>query len=128
MTAGAEPKRRRKRKRKTEYRPYANQTMLWDTRWTPNDDTFRDLLFYAVTEAGSVSSLSRIVGLKNRHLRRLLHGDHKAVSFRIADQILARSGVAYKLNELEWLTVEDLVERGIWKPQKVFGRNAGKGQ
>ena len=122
MTTGTEPTRRRKRKRKTEVRPYANQTMLWDTRWTPNDDNFRDLIFYAVTEAGSVVSLSRIVGLKNRHLRRILHGESKAVSFRIADQILARSGVAYKLQELEWLTVEELIERGIWKPQKIFGR------
>jgi hypothetical protein len=126
MTTGAEPKRRRKRKRKAETRVYANQRMMWDTRWTPNDDNFRDLIFYAVTEAGSVLALSRIVGLRNRHLRRILHGDHKAVSFRVADQILARSGVAYKLNELEWLTVEELVERGIWKPQRIFGRSTSK--
>jgi len=122
MTTGAEPKRRRKRKRKNESRPYANQRTLWDTRWTPNDDAFRDLIFYAVTEAGSVASLARIIGMKYRHLRRILHGESKAVSFRIADQILARSGVAYKLQELEWLTVEELLERGIWKPQQIFGK------
>ena len=124
MTAGREPNRKRKvkRGRVTERRPYENLKKLWDTRWTVNDENYRALIQVAVNEAGSIRQLAIIIGLKERHLRRILKGDSKAVSFRITDQILARSGVAYKLQELEWLTVEEMQQRGIWKPQPVFRR------
>jgi len=120
MTTGREPKRKRKRKRSPVTRPYANQRALWDTRWTPNTEELRALIGVAVREAGSVLALSRIINMKYRHLRRVYHGESKAVSYRICDQILARSSVAYKLQELPWLTVEEMVEEGVWAPQKLF--------
>lgn len=115
-----EPKRRRRRKRKREDKPYANQRALWDTRWTPNNEEFRALIEAAINDAGSVLALSRAIDMKYRHLRRIYHGHSKAVSYRIADQILARSSVAHKMLDLPWLTVDQLVEQGIWAPQKTF--------
>jgi hypothetical protein len=120
MSVGREPARRRKRKRKKEIKQYENQRKLWDTRWTPNTEELRELVGVAVNEAGSVLALSRIIGMKYRHLRRVYHGESKAVSYRIADQILARSRVAYRLQDLPWLTVEELVDQGIWSEQKTF--------
>jgi len=111
---------RYRRRRGPEYKPYNNLRLLWDTRWTENTEEFRALVRVAVAEAGSVAMLSRIVGLKQRHLRRILAGHTKAISFRVADCILARSEVAYRLSELEWITVSEVLDRGIWKPQKPF--------
>lgn len=115
-----EPKRRRKRKRSKEYRPYANQRALWDTRWTPNTSEYRELIDIAAREAGSMLALSKAINMKYRHLRRIYHGESKSVSHRITDQILARSSVAWRMQELPWLTVEEMVDQGYWKPQKVF--------
>ncbi len=115
-----EPKRRRKRKRSREIRPYANQRVLWDTRWTPNTEELRELVGIAAKEAGSMLALSRAINMRYRHIRRIFHGESKAVSYRIVDQILARSSVAYRMQQLPWYTVEQMVEEGIWKPQKTF--------
>ena len=113
-------RRSRQRKRSKEYKPYANQRALWDTRWTPNNEELRELIGVAVQEAGSVLALSRIINMKYRHLRRVYHGESKAVSYRIVDQILARSRVASKMRSLPWYTVEEMVEHGVWEPQKHF--------
>ena len=115
-----EPKRRRKRKRSKEIRPYANQRVLWDTRWTPNTEELRELIDVAKREAGSMLALSRAINMKYRHLRRVAHVESKAVSYRIVDQILSRSSVAYRMQQLPWYTVEQMVDEGIWKPQKIF--------
>jgi hypothetical protein len=115
-----EPRRRRKRKRKKETKPYANQRALWDTRWTPNTEELQTLISIAAKEAGSMLALSKAINMKYRHLRRVYHRESKAVSYRIVDQILARSSVAGKMRELPWLTVEEMVEEGIWQPQKLF--------
>ena len=95
-------------------RRYANLKTLWDTRWTPNTEEFRDLIWHAAREAGNRKRLAIIVGIKPRHLRRILKGEIKAVSFGIADRILARSDVAYKMIDLPWLTVDELIEQGVW--------------
>ena len=115
-----EPKRRRKRKRTQEVKPYENQRKLWDTRWTPNTEELRELIGIAEKEAGSMLALSRAINMKYRHLRRVAHGESKAVSYRIVDQILARSSVAYRMQQLPWYTVEQMVDEGIWLPQKTF--------
>lgn len=112
-------------RRTTGSRPYENQRELWDTRWTPNNEELRELIRYAVREVGSIRQLSKAVGLQtpsdhNRQIRRILKGEGKAVSYRVVDQILARSGVSYRIRELEWCTPEELVEKGIWKPQGTF--------
>jgi len=65
-------------------------------------------------------ALSRAINMKYRHLRRVAHGESKAVSYRIVDQILSRSSVAYRMQQLPWYTVEQMVDEGIWKPQKIF--------
>lgn len=106
-------------------RPYENQRELWDTRWTPNNEALRELIAYAVREVGSMRQLSKAVGFQtpsdhNRQIRRIMKGEGKAVSYRVVDQILARSGVSYRIRELPWYTPEELVEEGIWKPQGRF--------
>lgn len=112
--------RRRKRKRSQETRPYENQRRMWDTRWTPNTKELQELVGIAIRETGSALALSRAINMKYRHLRRVAHGESKAVSYRIVDQILARSSVAHRIRDLPWLTVEEMVDEGIWLPQKIF--------
>lgn len=92
----------------------------WDTRWTPNTEELRDLLQVAVSEAGSARALAGALPMKYRHLRRILNGETKAVSLRIVDRILVRSSVSDQILQLPWLTVEQLVEQGIWKEQKTW--------
>jgi hypothetical protein len=101
---------------------YANLRVLWDTRWTPNDEAFRDLLWMAIREAGSRKQFALIVGVKPRHLRRILNGEMKAVSYMLTDRMLIRSNVGYSIGTLPWLTTEELQEQGIWKPP--FGESA----
>jgi len=116
-TLGHTQRRKRRRKRSDATHPYANLRKLWDTRWTPNNEQLHELIWYAVREAGNRKKLAIIVGIKPRHLRRILDGTNKAVSFRVVDRILARSDVAYRIRELPWLTVDELTEQGVWKPQ-----------
>ena len=115
--SGHTQRRKRRRKRSDAPRSYENLRRLWDTRWTPNTEEFRALIWAAANEAGNRKQLAIIVGIKPRHLRRILTGKNKAVSFRVADRLLARSDVAYKMRDLPWLTVEELLEQGVWKPQ-----------
>jgi len=103
-------------KRIVRPRQYANLRGLWDTRWTPNNEEFLALVWSAVEEAGNRKRLAAIVGIKPRHLRRIIFGETKAISFAVADRLLARSDVAYRMLDLPWLTVDELVEQGIWKP------------
>ena len=97
-------------------RRYANLRELWDTRWTPNNEAFLELVWAAVEEAGNRRRLAAVVGIRPRHLRRIILGETKAVSFRVADNLLARSSLAYKMLDLPWYTIEELMEKGIWKP------------
>lgn len=106
-----------------ERQSYKNLQRLWDTRFTPNNEEFRMLVAMTVKEAHTLRGLSSIVGIKQRHLRRILRGDVKAVSFRVADQILSRSAVSYRLRDLPWLTADELLDQGVWKPQWGNPRN-----
>lgn len=114
---GLTQRRKRKRKRNDASRSYENLRRLWDTRWTPNNEQLQELIWLAVREAGNRKQLALIVGIKPRHLRRILDGTNKAVSYNVVDRILARSDISYRIRELPWLTVEQLLEQGVWKPQ-----------
>ena len=103
---------------------YSNLRTLWDTRWTPNDDEFRRILWMAIREAGNRKKFAEIVGVKPRHLRRILKGEMKAVSYMLVDRLLIRSDVGYMIGTLPWLTTDELQEQGIWKPP--FGESEGK--
>lgn len=114
---GHTQRRSRRRKRSDRTRSYENLRSLWDTRWTPNNEQLHELIWLAVREAGNRKQLALIVGIKPRHLRRILDGSTKAVSFNVVDRILARSNVGSRIRELPWLTVDELLEQGVWKPQ-----------
>ena len=112
-------RRKRMTKRQREDMTY-RVSKVWDTRWTPNNEELQELLNVAVREASNPHLLAQALGMRYRHLRRILHGDTKAVSYRVVDRILYRSSVSYRINDLPWLTVVQLVEQGIWKPQRIF--------
>jgi len=99
-----------------EDKRYNNLRTVWDTRWTPNNEEFRELLNAAINEAGNLRRLCLAIGIKQRHIRRIRSGHTKAVSFRVTDQILARTDVSYRILDLPWYTVNELMELGIWKP------------
>jgi hypothetical protein len=93
---------------------YENLKKLWDTRFTPVTDEIRELLVMVKNENdGSWDALAREIGIRTRQLRRI-RLKHKTVSLRTMDQILARSGYAYRLQTMPWYTVDELVEMGIW--------------
>ena len=95
---------------------YENLRKMWDTRWTPLTTEFREEVQRVIDEAGGIGSLGDIIGIRPRHLRRLIRGHGKAVSFRVADQIFSRSDRALFLLDLPWYTIEDLQEMKIWNP------------
>lgn len=95
---------------------YENMRRMWDTRWTLLTDEFRIELEKVITEAGGIGSLSEIIGIKARHIRRLRRGHGKAVSFRVCDQIFGRSDRSLFLLDLPWYTVEELQGMHIWNP------------
>lgn len=96
---------------------YNNLRNLWDTRWTPVTDEVKDLFKTAAREAESLTQLGEFVGIKPRHIRRVINGPAKSVSFRVADQVLSRSSVGHKVSELPWYTPQEMVELGFWKRQ-----------
>ena len=103
------------------YNPYRNLSHLWDNRWTPVNDQLLELLNLARLEAGGTKKrLAIYVGIRPRQRRRYFNGNIKAMSFRVADQIFCRTEIPHRLLELEWLTVQELLDRGIWHAQ--FGR------
>lgn len=94
---------------------YENLKGLHDTRFTPVTDEVVELMWLVRAEYGGTwQSLSAAVGIRPRHLRRIHNKESKAVSLKILDRILARSDYSYKLHSLPWLTVDDLMEQGIW--------------
>ena len=95
---------------------YENLRKMWDTRWTLNTTEFRSEVEKVIKEAGGIGMLGEIIGMRPRHIRRIIRGHGKAVSFRVADQIFSRSSRAMFLLELEWYTIEDLQEMKIWNP------------
>lgn len=96
---------------------YANLRAMWDTRFTPTGPQVLELLELAKAEAGGTwAALADAVGIRRRHMRRLYKGTFKTVSFRTMDLIMCRTDHVYRLLDLEWLTAEELMERGIWKP------------
>lgn len=117
-------RRRRKRKRKKEDLHYS-MLKATDSRWTPNNEQLHELLMVAVREAGNMRRLASALPMKYRHLRRIVNGDTKAVSLRVVDRILVRSSVSHRVRELEWLTAEQLVERGVWKEQQLWVPRGG---
>ena len=97
---------------------YNNLRFLWDTRYTPITDEVVELLFLLRKECGGTwREVSRITNVKLRQIRRIRKREHKAVSFRMMDQMFCRSRHLYRLLDLEWLTIEELLERKIWAPQ-----------
>lgn len=96
---------------------YNNLRNLWDTRWTPVTDEVKALFRVAVREAESLTALGSFVDIKPRHIRRVINGPAKSVSFRVADQVLSRSSVGHRVSELPWHTPQEMVELGYWKRQ-----------
>jgi len=97
---------------------YNNLRQLWDTRYTPNTPALRELMILVKAEYGGTwREVSELSGIKLRQLRRIYKGEHLTVAFRTLDAIFCRSNHIHRLLELEWLTVEELLERGIWRPQ-----------
>jgi len=88
---------------------------MWDTRWTPLTTELIAEVELVIDEAGGIGSLGEIIGIKPRHLRRLRRGQEKAISYRLADQIFARSERSLIMLELPWYTVEQLQDLGVWK-------------
>lgn len=97
---------------------YNNLRLLWDTRFTPITPEVQELLRLLHRECGGTwREVSRITGVKLRQIRRIRTREHKAVSFRMMDQLFCRSRHLHRLLDLEWLTIEELLERRIWMPQ-----------
>jgi len=109
---------------------YENLKKLWDTRFTPVNDEVVQLMWLVKSEHGGTwKDLADAVGIRVRHLRRIYNQKDKTVSLRIMDQIFGRSDHSYRLQQLPWLTVDELVEMGIWKmplPQRRLSERAGR--
>jgi hypothetical protein len=101
-------------------RNYENLRRMWDTRWTPNTRAFRYEVQLVIDEAGGIGMLGEIIGIRPRHIRRIIRGHVKAVSFRVADQIFARSERSIFMYDLPWYTVDEMQEMRIWNPP--FGK------
>lgn len=105
-------------------RAYENLKLKWDNRWTPVTDEVRQLIEQAITESGLPRRrFADNVGIKQRHLRRLLNqrddgsGYSKAVSLHLMDKILCRSSFSHRLHDLTWYTPQEMADLGYWKPQ-----------
>lgn len=105
----------------TESGAYRNLREMWDTRWTPLTPELIAEVEKVIDEAGGIGSLGEIIGIRPRHLRRLRRGHEKAISYRLADQIFARSERMLILLELPWYTIQELQDLGIWR--QPFGRS-----
>ena len=103
-----------------KHRNYENLRRMWDTRWTLNTPEFQENVQYVIDEAGGIGMLGEIIGIRPRHLRRIIRGHVKAVSFRVADQIFARSERSNFMREIEWYTVDEMQDMRVWNPP--FGK------
>lgn len=96
-------------------REYENLKKLWDTRYTPVNDELIEILYLLKAEyGGSWQQLAKAIGIKPRHLRRLYLREQTTVTLNLMDRILGRSDYSYRLHDLPWLTVDELVEMGLW--------------
>lgn len=99
------------------YIPHRNM----DTRWTPVTAEVVDLINYAYEECGSNwAELCRQTKVWPRHLRKIRRGKLQCVSFMVLDRLVSRSALSWRLHELPWYTIEELISLRIWKPQRSY--------
>ena len=51
---------------------------------------------------------------------------YKTLGYRVLDNMLQNLGAVGEVQKLEWYTIDQLVEAGLWEPQREWGRAAKK--
>jgi hypothetical protein len=95
--------------------------------FTPKDEKFWETLeMVKVQCGGSWKAVVRQARLSTRMFRRVRKDDARAVSWRVMDKLLSRTGFPHLMESFEWYTPDELVEMGIWKPHSTVGLNKSK--
>lgn len=77
------------------------------------------------TEWGGWRRLGEAARVSQRWLRYVKAGRFKCMGFTVLDRMLTNLGVAGKVQQLEWYTIEQLLELGLWDEQ-MFHRGRKK--
>lgn len=125
MTRGK--KMTKKERREKPPRRYKNLRALVgdDELFTPVDDDLLSLLERLRNEWGSWMRVGEGARVSQRWLRKLRAGHYKTISYKTLDDMLLNLGVVGETQKLEWYTIDELVEEGIWNEQFKLGPHTG---
>jgi hypothetical protein len=125
MTRGK--KMTKKERREKPPRNYKNiRAMLGDEElFTPVNDDLLALLERLRNEWGSWMKVGEGARVSQRWLRYLRKGKFKTISYHTLDVMLLNLGVVGETQKLEWYTIDELVEEGIWNEQFKLGPHTG---
>jgi hypothetical protein len=91
--------------------------------YTLRDEKLLALLEEVRVACGSWKNVVRQARISTRYLRKIRNRPHTVVSLYLMERILLRTGFPHRINELEWYTVDQLVEMGVWKPTRGWKEN-----
>jgi hypothetical protein len=67
-------------------------------------------------EYGSWQAVGRQARTSDRWMRAIRKKSYKAISMTSLDKILTRCESNHRVEDLEWYTVEGMLEIGVWEP------------
>lgn len=105
-------------KKKKRARHHAHlQDRVGDDLWTPVNEELLNLLRRIKDEYGTWDAMGWAGRCSQRWLRHVMDGDYVTLGYPTLDNFLNNLGYDGYVQEMEWYTAEELVERGIWKEQ-----------
>lgn len=96
--------------------------------YTPLTTDIMDLLYRVYVREGTWRGVARVMGMRMqptrgcRELRKIRAGKVKAISMTVLDRMLTHSGFGVTVSDFTWFTPEDLVELGVWEPDRKRAR------
>ena len=85
--------------------------------YTPVNEDLLALFERLRDEWGSWRKMGEAARVSQRWIRYVRQGRFKTMSMKVLDDMLSNLGAAGLVQQLDWYTPEELVERGIWKEQ-----------
>jgi hypothetical protein len=108
-------------------KPYLNTILNREGQlYCVKDSAFDELMEeLRIHVGGHWKDVARQGRMSTRHLRHLRSHKYRTAQLTVMDRLLSRLGVPHKVAQLEWLTPEQLVERGVWKPAATHNLMVG---
>lgn len=93
---------------------YLANLKMRDEIYTPITDEIVEILWSLHREYGTWGGVVEATGIRKRMLYRIRNREYLSVSMTVLDKILTNSHHRVRVEDLEWYTVDGMVENGHW--------------